>query len=56
MKTLRDIYELYAEPDLPYEIFKNRLYEFFVDLDEANAFAGGVWGPDNIYDNLEATE
>lgn len=56
MKTLRDIYEDYAEPGLPFEIFKGRLYDFFVDLDGANAFAGRVWGPDDIINNLEATE
>lgn len=53
MKTLKDIYEDYAEPDLPYEIFKNRLYEFLLDLDEAGAFRGGAYGPDDIMDNIE---
>lgn len=52
MKTLKDIYEDYAEPDLPYEIFKNRLYDFLVDLDEAGAFRGGAYGPDDIMDNI----
>ena len=56
MKTFKDIYEDYAEPDLPYQIFKNRLYEFLTDLDEAGAFRGGAYGPDDIMDNLEATE
>lgn len=54
MKTFRDIYEDYAEPDLPYEIFKDRLYEFLLDLDEAGAFRGGAYGPDDIMDNLES--
>lgn len=54
MKTLKDIYEDYAEPDLPYEIFKDRLYEFLLDLDEAGAFRGGAYGPDDIMDNLKA--
>lgn len=54
MKTLKDIYEDYAdEPGLPFEIFKMRLYDFLLDLDEAGAFRGGVWGPDDIMDNLE---
>lgn len=53
MKTLKDIYEDYAEPGLPYEIFKNRLYEFLLDLDEAGAFRGGAYGPDDIMDNIE---
>lgn len=54
MKTLKDIYEDYAdEPELPFEIFKMRLYDFLLDLDEAGAFRGGVWGPDDIMDNLE---
>ena len=52
MKTLKDIYELYAEPELPYEVFKDRLYEFLLDLDEAGAFRGGAYGPDDIMDNL----
>lgn len=52
MKTLKDIYEDYAEPDLPYEIFKDRLYEFLLDLDEAGAFRGGAYGPDDIMDNI----
>lgn len=52
MKTLKDIYEDYAEPDLPYEIFKNRLYDFLLDLDEAGAFRGGAYGPDDIMDNI----
>lgn len=52
MKTLKDIFEDYAEPDLPYEIFKDRLYEFLLDLDEAGAFRGGAYGPDDIMDNL----
>ena len=53
MKTIKDIYEWYAEPDLPYEIFKDRLYEFLLDLDEAGAFRGGAWGPDDIMDNIK---
>lgn len=56
MKTLKDIYEDYAEPGLPFEIFKSRLYDFLLDLDEAYAFRGGVWGPDDIMDNLETEE
>ena len=52
MKTLKDIYEDYAEPDLPYEVFKDRLYEFLLDLDEAGAFRGGAYGPDDIMDNI----
>lgn len=53
MKTLKDIYEDYAEPDLPFEIFKNRLYDFLIDLDEAGAFRNGAWGPEDIMDNIE---
>lgn len=53
MKTLKDIYEDYAEPGLPFEIFKSRLYDFLLDLDEAGAFRGGAYGPDDIMDNIE---
>ena len=53
MKTLKDIYEDYADPGLPFEIFKNRLYDFLLDLDEAGAFRGGAYGPDDIMDNIE---
>jgi len=56
MKTLKDIYDYYADSDLPFEIFKNRLYDFLLDLDEAGAFRGGAYGPDDIMDNLEAGE
>ena len=56
MKTLKDIYEDYAEPGLPFEIFKGRLYDFLLDLDEACAFKGGAYGPDDIMDNIEPKE
>lgn len=56
MKTLRDIYEDYAEPELPYEVFKGRLYDFLTDLDEAGAFRGGAYSPDEVMYNLTKNE
>lgn len=56
MKTLKDIYEDYAEPGLPFEVFKGRLEDFLNDLDEAGAFSGGAWGPDDVMMNLEANQ
>lgn len=53
MKTLKDIYEDYADSELPFEVFEDRLYDFLVDLDEAGAFRGGAYGPDDIMDNLK---
>lgn len=43
MKTLKDIYEDYAEPGLPFAIFKSRLYDFLLDLDEAARHVYESW-------------
>lgn len=53
MKTLEDILEDYYTGE-PVEVAKMHLYELLTDLDEAGAFRGGAYGPDDIMDNLEA--
>ena len=55
MNTLKDFLEEYYTGE-PYEVAKGHLYELLIDLDMINAFEGGVWGPDDIMDNLEREE
>lgn len=55
MKTLKDILEDYYTGE-PEEVAKMHLQEFLEDLNEAGAFVGGAWGPDDIMDNLENAE
>ena len=55
MNTLKDFLEEYYTGE-PYEVAKQHLYELLLDLDMLDAFRGGVWGPDDIMDNLEAKE
>lgn len=50
-KTLESIAEEYFGDD-PKPV--RRLYYLLGDLDEAGAFRGGVWGPDDIMDNLKS--
>ena len=52
-KTLADILEDYYTGE-PYEVAKGHLREFLEDLDEARAFVGGVYEPDEIMKNLES--
>ena len=39
--------------DVPYEVAKGRLWQMLNDIDMLDGFRGGVWGPDDIMDNLE---
>ena len=39
----------------PLEVAKDHLYELLNDIDAVDGFRGGVWGPDDIMDNLENT-
>lgn len=55
MKTLKDILEDYCTEE-PEEVAKMHLQEFLDDLDEAGAFSGGAWGPDDIMMNLEENQ
>lgn len=55
MDTFRDFLEDYYTGE-PYEVAKGHFYEMLRDLDMLNAFRGGVYGPDEMMDNLEATE
>lgn len=52
MKTLKDILEDYYTGE-PEAIAEQHLYELLLDLDEAGAFRGGAYGPDDIMDNLK---
>lgn len=52
MKTLKDFLEDYYTGE-PYEVALGHLEELLRDLDMINAFEGGVWGPDDIMDNIE---
>lgn len=52
MYTLKDLLEDYYTGE-PYEVAMGHLYEFLRDLDMIDAFKGGVWGPDDIMDNIE---
>ena len=51
-KTLNDILEDWFT-DEPLEVAKDHLYELLNDIDACDGFRGGVWGPDDIMDNLE---
>jgi len=55
IKTLEDLLEMYYTGE-PYEVAKGHLYELLYDIDMLNGFRGGVWGPDDIMDNLENTK
>lgn len=55
MNTLKDFFDDYYTGE-PYEIAEMHLYELLRDLDMLNAFEGGVWGPDDIMDNLKREE
>lgn len=52
MNTLKDFLEEYYTGE-PEAVALGHLYEFLSDLDMINAFEGGVWGPDDIMDNIE---
>ncbi len=52
MNTLKDFIEKYYTGE-PYEVALGHLADFLRDLDMINAFEGGVWGPDDIMDNIE---
>ena len=52
MNTLKDFLEDYYTGE-PYEVALGHLQEFLCDLDMIGAFEGGVWGPDDIMDNLQ---
>lgn len=52
MNTLKDFLEEYYTCE-PYEVALGHLYELLRDLDMINAFEGGVWGPDDIMDNIQ---
>lgn len=55
MNTLKDFLEDYYTGE-PYEVALGHLEEFLRDLDMIGAFEGGVWGSDDIMDNLENSE
>ena len=39
-----------------YKMTKEELFVFLCDLDAMNAFSGGAYGPDDVWDNIGATE
>lgn len=55
MNTFKDFLEEYYTGE-PYEIAKMHLWELLNDIDMLDGFRGGVWGPDDIIDNLENKE
>lgn len=52
MNTFEDFLEEYYTGE-PREVAVGHLWELLNDLDMLDAFRGGVWGPDDIIDNLE---
>lgn len=52
MESLREFFENYYTGE-PYQVALGHLEELLIDLDMIGAFKGGVWGPDDIIDNID---
>lgn len=51
--TIHDFFEDYFTGE-PEAIAKEHLWEMMNDLDRLDAFRGGIWGPDDIMENIES--
>lgn len=52
MNTIKDFLNEYYTGE-PEAVALEHLYVFLRDLDMIGAFEGGVWGPDDIMDNIK---